>query len=254
MSGTIGHFMASDPDDPTGFSHGFLGGRLTLEQPKQGYRFSIDAPILAAHIHTQKKDVALELGTGCGIISLLVAFRHPTIRIYAVEIQPELSGMARKNIDANQMEQIVTLICKDMKAVSLADVGQPVDLVFCNPPYRRPSEGRLSGDRQRAIARHELLISLPELLKVASCCLKNGGRFITIYLAERLPELLSRLSASAMEPKKLRVVHSRPDTDAKLCIVEAVKGAGKGLRILPPLVIYEPSGAYTKEVARMLVP
>ena len=130
-------------------------GRLKVWQPRHGYRFSIDAVLLAHQVRLQSEETVLDLGTGCGIIPLILAYRHPDIISFGIEIQKELAHIAIANVDANHLQNQIRVLCRDMRRLKPEDIGGPVDLVVCNPPYHKPKSGRINPDRQRAIARHE---------------------------------------------------------------------------------------------------
>lgn len=230
----------------------FLEGALVVRQPRNGYRFSLDAPILAWHARPRPGETVLDLGAGCGIVSLVLARRHEAIRIYGVEIQEELASLAKENVSANGFGERVTIIHGDMRDLRPGWLPRPVDVVVTNPPYRRVSSGRINPDSQRAIARHEVFLSLPSLLAVVRSVLKTGGRFVMVYQAQRLSELFLEMAAAGLSPKTLISIHGRRDTGAKICLVVAVKGANPGLEIKEPLIVYEASGAYTDAVRRML--
>ena len=232
----------------------FFGGRLRIRQHRHGYRFSIDAVLLADFARPRPGDTVLDLGTGCGVIPMILACRHPRIRIRGVEIQPELAELAAANVDLNGLSGRVEVVHADMREVAASPGAGPVDLVVSNPPYRSPHSGRINPDEQRARARHEISITLPELLHAAGRLLKNGGRFATIYPPERLAELLRLMQRERIEPKRLRTVHSGRSTDAKLALVEGLKLGRPGVTVHAPLVLYEDGGGYTAEAERILAP
>ena len=238
---------------PSPFSKGtFFDGRLRVAQHQHGYRFSIDAVILADFVRPHPDDTVLDIGTGCGIIPMILAYRHPRVRIRGVEIQPDLAELAIANIDANGMAGRVEVVRGDIREIAVDPIFGPVDVVVSNPPYRRPCSGKINPDRQRALARHEIAITLPELLKAAGRLLKNGGRFVTVYPAERLTELVCRMHQEGIEPKRVRTIHSNQVSDAKLILVEGRKRGRPGVIVQAPLILYDDSGAHAPEVQRML--
>lgn len=232
----------------------FLNGRLQVRQERGGYRFSIDAVLLAHQAVQYPGPVVLDLGTGCGIIPLILASRNPSFRIFGVEIQESLAALAAANVAANGMADRITIIRGDMKTLNRPETGGPVDMVVANPPYRRVASGRMNPDRQRAIARHEIKATVNDAVQTARRMLDISGRFLTVYPAERLTELLGRMTDGGIEPKRLRTVHSRRDTAARLVLVEGNKGGRPGMTVAPPLIIYRENGDYTGEVARMFTP
>lgn len=233
----------------------FLDGRLKVCQSRHGYRFSEDAPILAFHAVPCKPDERiLDLGTGCGIMPLVTAFRYPEVRITAVEIQAELAALARNNVKENGFLSRITVIEGDFLQLPSDQIGPPMDMVISNPPYRRPHAGRISPQSQRALARHEISVSLDGLIKTMRRFLSAGGRGWIIYPVERLAELMACMQAHHLEPKYLRMIHPRRDRDARRCLLKVVKGGRPGLINGPPLVIYNADGGYSDDMGAMLRP
>jgi tRNA1Val (adenine37-N6)-methyltransferase len=229
----------------------FFDGRLCLKQPLKGYRYSIDSVILASALHPKAGDAVVDLGTGCGIIPLILAFRRSGIRIWGVELQEELAAVAEANVRENGMASRVTVFCADMRHLRPERFGAPVDMVVSNPPYRQGRSGRVNPDTQRALARHEIAITLLDLVRVGRRLLKTGGRFVTIYAAHRMAELISCMRAERIEPKRLRSIHSSHGQDAHWVLVEGRCGGKTGIAITPPLVVYGEDGNYTEEAQAM---
>lgn len=232
----------------------FLSGRLKVAQPKDGYRFSIDAALLAASVRPKAGERILDLGTGCGIIPMILAVRFPKIAIHAVEIQADLAALAEKNVYDNGMDDTVSIVNADMCDLPMGEFQPPYDWICCNPPFRRAQSGRMNPNGQKAIARHEIKIDLRRLLVAASKMLGKGGRFATIYTAERAAELISEMRLVGIEPKRLQAVHGRLEEPAKLVLVHGIRGGRPGLMVPAPLIVYEDNGTYTESVAAMLIP
>ena len=235
-------------------SDSFFNGRIQIRQDRTGYRFSIDAVLLAHHVRPRPGDRVLDLGTGCGIVPLILAFRHPDITIYGIEIQRELSDLGVFNVSNNRMLDRITILCQDMRKLKSTMIAGPVDLVVCNPPYRKSESGRLNPDHQRAVARHEIKATLPDVITAARRMLRTAGKFFVIYAAERAVELFTQMHANGIEPKMLRSIHSSRETAAKLVVVEGVRGGRPGTSIAPPLILYDEEGNYTPEVLHMFEP
>jgi tRNA1Val (adenine37-N6)-methyltransferase len=229
----------------------FFNGRIRLKQNRCGYRYSIDAVILARSVRVRPKEKVLDLGTGCGIIPVILAFSYPEIRIWGVEIQAQLALLAADNVRDNGMCSRISVLHADMRQIVPEALGGPVDLVVSNPPYYRVRSGRTNPDEQRAIARHEINMTLSDLIRCARRMLKNGGRLITIHSAERTAELLFWMRSEHIEPKRLRSIHSAPQTNAQLILVEGVKEGKPGISISSPLVVYDGKGEYSKEIKRL---
>ena len=232
----------------------FFNGRLSVRQHRAGYRYSIDAVILAACANPGPTDRIVDLGTGCGIIPMILAFRHRDVRIYGVEIQEELADIAKINMETNQMNDRVQIIKGDMKSLHHQMMDGPVDVVVSNPPYRKIDSGRINPDKMKAIARHELAITLNDVVDTAKSLLKTAGKFIVIYPAWRMTDLLTCMKQRGVEPKRLRAVHSRFGDEARLVVVEGMKGGQSGLVVESPLYIYEREDVYTFEVENMFLP
>jgi len=229
----------------------FFNGRIRLKQHRSGYRYSIDAVILANSVQPKPGETVVDLGTGCGIIPLIMAFRRPGLRIWGVELQAAMAAVAQENMRANNLTAAVTVVCADMRDVQPESVGAPVDIVVSNPPYRRSRSGRVNPDMQRALARHEIAITLADVIRVSRRLLKTGGRLNMIYTAVRSAELLCQMRAERIEPKRLRSIHSSERHAASLVLVEGIREGGPGLTIAPPLMIYAGDGSYTPEVQAM---
>lgn len=232
----------------------FFDGRLLVKQHRCGYRFSIDAVLLARYADPHAGDHVLDLGTGCGIIPLLMCHRHFDTQVVAVEIQPELAELAQLNVVENHMTAQIKVICKDLRALCLDDVCGPVDLVVSNPPYRKPHSGRINPDPERAVARHELKATLADVIETAGRLLRRSGRLVVVYAAERSTDLLVQMRSRGIEPKRLRFIHSAEASPAKLVLVQGVKGGRPTVKVDPPLVVYTAAGQYTEEVLQIFKP
>ena len=232
----------------------FFDGKIRVMQNRRGYRFSIDAVLLAYHAAPRAQEKVLDLGTGCGIIPLILASRRSDLKIFAVEIQTELAGLADSNVHQNQLQDHIQVLCTDMKLVTQKMTSGPFDLIVSNPPYHRPGSGRINPDAQRAVARHEIKASLVDVLQTTRRMLRTAGRFVTIYTAERTTDILSQMRNENIEPKLLRMIHSNRDADAGLILIEGLKGGRPGLKVAPPLFVYDEKGDYTAEMQQMFEP
>ena len=230
----------------------FLNGRLRISQSRRGYRFSIDPILLAGSIRPKAGERVLDLGTGCGIMPLILAARYPGVEIVGVEIQLELARLAQKNILANRFETAVQIRQADLRALPDGITCGPFDWVIANPPYRCVHSGRINPDEQRARARFEIETDLPQLVQAASRLLKTGGRFAAIYAAERAADLIVQLRAAGIEPKSMRGVHSRAGEPAKLILVQGAMRGRPGISMPAPLIVYASDEAYTPEVTRLM--
>lgn len=224
---------------------------IKIYQNRGGYRFSVDAVLLYTFADMRYARNIADLGTGSGIIGLLLARKYPKARVTLVELQQSLYSLAVKNIAINHLEDRVTAVLSDIR--HLKDNFEPIihDLVVSNPPFRKPTTGKLSVGRERSIARHELELKFSELAEAASYLLKAKGRFFMIYHPERLLEAVDALRLFRLEPKRIRFVHNDAGAESKIVLLEAVKEARPGLKIENPLFIYNTDGSYTAEVSAM---
>jgi tRNA1Val (adenine37-N6)-methyltransferase len=225
---------------------------LRLLQNKDGYRFALDSLLLSDFSRLKSKDRVLELGTGCGIVSLGLFQKYPEIHLVALEFQAGLVELARRNVVLNQAEDRISLVRGDIRFLPGLFRPGSFDAVVTNPPYRPLRTGRINPQSEKALARHELAVTLENLLAATRQALKKGGRFFLIYPVRRLPALLALSRQNHLEPKRLRLVQPLADRDADWVLMEAVKEGGEELKVLPVLVVYEKPGVYSPEVRVLL--
>ena len=229
-------------------------GRLVCRQHKDGYRFSVDAVLLAHFISPKPEQKILDLGAGCGVVSLVLACRWPGIHLTALELQPHLVDLIVHNIRENSFEDRMQAVAGDLRNLSGPIAPGGFDWVVCNPPYRKHGTGRRNPGEEEALARHEINADLHAVLRAASYAVRTRGRVALVYPASRAAGLIAELKSENFEPKRLQVVHSYPESPGKLVLVEAVKNGGEELTILPPFYVYkEPGGDYSEEMARCYV-
>lgn len=224
---------------------------IRVYQHRYGYRFSVDALLLYSFVNVRHAFEIADLGAGCGIIGLLLARKYREARVLLVELQERLYRLARKNVGLNGLEERVTVVLSDVNDVVEKLGGMSCDLVVSNPPFRKPATGRISPGEERAVARHEIMLRLTDLLESASRLLRARGRFFMIYHPERLMELMDTLRVNRLEPKRVRFVHNDPSAVSKMVLVEAVKNGRPGIRVEKPLFIYREDHSYTPEVEEM---
>lgn len=212
----------------------FMHGRLRLIQSKCGYRFSIDAVLLSHFVTTRINDRVVDFGTGCGIIPLILLMTRPIAHVLGLEIQPDLARQAARNAALNGFGGRMSVVVSDIRRIPIAMLS--ADVVICNPPYRQVSSGRINPNPQRAIARHEILMSLDDILRAAKRILRSGGRVALIYPAGRIGDMVTKMRAHGLEPKRIRFVHPDGVSESKLVMVEGCAGGRRGLKVLPPLL------------------
>ena len=220
----------------------FYLGRILVLQKKRGYRFSIDAPLLADFIQTKPSDEALELGAGSGIISLLLSIK-PFKHITAVEIQDSLADLARRNVKINKLEKKISVIQEDLLQYQ---PGQKYDVIFSNPPYIRKGEGHLSLSEERSVARHELKCDIFAVMRKTAELLHEKGRACFIFQAKRRSDLYRAVEESGLMIDSVRFIHPREGRPPNLFLVSC-NFSFRQETVLPPFVLYDKKGAYTPE-------
>ncbi len=224
----------------------FYKGRVLVRPKKDGYRFAVDAPLLADFVRTKPGERLLELGTGSGIIALLLG-RRPFARLTALEIQPSLASLARRNIRLNGLQDRVSVIRADFRRYR---PSRRFDVVFSNPPYIRKGTGFLSSSPQKSIAKHEIKCDILGVMEEASRCLKRGGRAYFVYPAGRAADFAAAALTNGLFPRRRRFVLPRPGEPASLFLAECRHERGP-LRTLAPLVLRDAANHDTPEARRI---
>ncbi|WP_176761144.1 tRNA1(Val) (adenine(37)-N6)-methyltransferase [Desulforhopalus singaporensis] len=232
-----------------------FNGRVILYQHRDGYRFSMD-PVLLAHFAEVKKDGrVLDLGTGCGVIALILAYRYnrELYRVSAIEVQQGLATLARENFKANRKFNCLGEVFRgDIRSIKQFVDAESYDMITCNPPFYTEGQGRQSVEEEARLARHQQSGGLRDFLVAARFALTNRGCGYFIYPAEQTASLISEASSLGFGVKKIRFVYSYPaiTRPAQLVMIKCVKNGRKDCVVLDPLYIYrEKNGPYTQEVA-----
>jgi tRNA1Val (adenine37-N6)-methyltransferase len=229
-----------------------LDGSITLIQPKHGYRFSVEAILLGRFARARTRERVLELGAGCGVVSIMIAALYRPREVVAIEIQQPLAAMIPRNAEANSLES-VKAICADLRQRKIARVeSASFDLVVANPPYRAAGSGRENPDRSRSVARGERATALLDFVAAARRYARTGGRVAFVFTARRSAELISAMRSKQLEPKRIRFVHPQVARPASVMLIEARVGGGIEVAIEPPLILYDRPGIYTPEARAML--
>ena len=207
---------------------------LRIIQPRFGYRFSLD-PLLLSDFAPTGQTAILDLGTGCGVIALVMARKNLQATVTAVEVSPLMAEIARRNVADNKLSDRITVIEADILQISGEYSADSFDLVMGNPPYRRQGEGRISPKKGRDIARHESSATLADFITIARKMIKPGGSICFIYHPERLAELLAMAIQLKLSPSRLQMVHGDISLPARMFMIELLKGKRKALEVLPPI-------------------
>ena len=225
-----------------------LGG-LHIWQDSREFCFGIDAVLLSAFAEIKQGDAVLDLCSGNGIIPVLLAGKTKAALVCGIEINAVQAALFRRSVEENGLSHVLPLEGNIKDAAKLT-AGKRFDVVTCNPPYI--AAGQIVNPREgKAIARHEILCDLDLVLSTAAARLRFGGRFYMVHRPDRLTEILEKMRAHRLEPKRLRMVHAQPEKPARLILVEGTLGGGTFLHVLPPLIIYKANGSYTDEVLKM---
>ncbi len=206
-------------------------------QAADGFRFGADAVLLSDFAQIRQGEKTLDLGTGSGIIPILLAAKTKGEHFYGLEIQGLCVEIAKRSVEYNGLEERISIVEGDIKNASEIFGTGCMDVVVSNPPYMTAKHGRRSAEYSKYIARHEVLCTFEDVAREASRVLRDHGRAYIIHRPFRLTELMLTLTAHALEPKRLRFVHSRADKEPSVVMIEALKGANRGLRVDKPLII-----------------
>lgn len=222
---------------------------LKLIQNKKGFCFGVDSVLLSDFAKEIKSNcVVLDIGTGTGIIGLLLCKKTNLRKIYGIEIQKDVADLAKRNVLINQLENKFEIIHCDINHIFEHLEPSSIDCIVTNPPYKKANTGIQNEDERQMISRHEVKCTLEDIIKNASKLLKDKGEFYMVHRAERLVDIMSILRQYRLEPKNIRFVHSKPAEKPNLILVKAVKYANPFLKIDKPLVIYDEDGNYTEEI------
>jgi tRNA1Val (adenine37-N6)-methyltransferase len=211
--------------------------QLKIIQDKNQYRFSTDSVILANFVNTKNREKILDLGTGCGIIPLLIYNPDKYNSIYAVEIQEKLADIAQRNVILNHLENNIFIIKGDMKNLKKQFPGESFDVITVNPPYIPAGKGKTSANNEQLLARHEINITFEKLLSISSYLLKKRGRFYLVYRADNLIPVIVALKKFRLEPKILKFVYTIKNNNARRFLLEARKEGGPELKVPAPLFL-----------------
>jgi tRNA1Val (adenine37-N6)-methyltransferase len=216
----------------------FFSGKLQIIQKEKGYRFSIDAVLLSQFIKILKNERVIDLGTGCGILPLVLSQTTKAHSFVGIEIQKGLAECAKKNVVLNHLEDRISILKEDFRKLKEVFPPGSFDVVLSNPPYRKYRTGRINPSMEKAIARHEIKGTLEDLISIASYLLPTKGRCYLIFPALRTVDLLVSLRDGKLEPKRLQFVHPRSGKEAKFILTESIKASGVELKLMAPLILH----------------
>ena len=211
---------------------------LKIIQASDSYRFSVDSILLLNFIRVKNYEKIIDLGTGSGIIPLLLFGKRKGLSIYGVEIQKDLADMARRSVELNKLQNGITIIQEDFRNLKNIFKNQQFDVVVSNPPYISLRQGKINPSSSRAIARHEIKGDLEDIISVSNYLLKNKGKIYLIYRSTKLIKLILTLRKYGIEPKVIKFIHPRLGENANLVLLEGIKGGKEDLKTEYPVFQY----------------
>lgn len=217
-------------------------------QKKDGFCFGMDAVLLSGFAAVKPGEKAIDLGTGTGIIPILLEAKYEGEHYTGVEIQDEVAEMAARSVALNHLEEKVSIVKGDIKEASRLFGAASFDVVTSNPPYMNDAHGLKNPDLPKAIARHEVLCTLDDVAREAAKLLRPGGRFYMVHRPHRLIEIITALTKYKLEPKRMKMVHPFVDKEANMVLIEAVRGGKSMIKVEAPIVVYREPGVYTQEI------
>lgn len=220
---------------------------LKIIQNPAYFCFGMDAVLLSGFAVIKKEEYTVDIGTGTGIIPLLLSAKTAGKYFTGIEIQEYMADMAKRSVVLNRLEERIAIIHADIKHYDAIESGS-VDVVTSNPPYMQEFHGIKNIEDSVAIARHEIKCNLNDILYKTSKMLKNGGRMYMVHRPHRIVDIICKMRKYGLEPKRLRFVHPFIDKEANMALIEARKGTGVWLKLEPPLIVYESAGKYTQEI------
>lgn len=213
------------------------------------HRFNTDTILLAQFSMPRKGEICADFGTGCGTIPLLWCARSSPKRVYAVELQEDACGMARRSVEQNGWEERITVVCGDITSLpKTKSVPHGLDQIACNPPYKPMGTGVRNPHEGKSIARHEVACSFAEIAASAAALLRWGGRFCFCLRPERLCDAMVTLRSAGLEPKRLRFVQQRAGKAPFLFLMQANRGGKPGLQTEPVLLVENSNGGFSSEM------
>lgn len=228
-----------------------IKGYRIIQDPKK-YCFTSDAVLLSSFARARRGDVVCDFCSGSGVVGTLLYAKNPGIKkIYAVEIQEALADMARRSALLNGLSDIIEVVYAPVQRAEEILGRGFADAVVCNPPYYKGNTDMKSESEEIALAKHEIAVTIPELMRAARSVLRFGGKFYIVHQAERAAEVMHHMILNRIEPKVFQAVHARADRECHLVLIEGICGAKSGLKITKPLYILDNNNQYTEEAKKI---
>lgn len=223
------------------------GGYRIIQNTKK-FCFGMDAVLLSDFARVRPNGRVLDLGTGTGVLPILLAAKTEAEHFTGLEIQADMAEMARRSVALNGLEQKIDIVTGDIKEASKRFGGASFDVVVCNPPYMESSHGLKNPEDAKAIARHEVLCGLEDVIRESAAVLRSGGAFYMVHRPRRLVDIVRLMVQYRIEPKRIRFVHPYEKAEANMVLLEGIRGGGRQLRVEAPLIVYREPGVYTDEI------
>lgn len=228
-------------------------GYYVIQNPEK-FCFGMDAVLLSGFAKIKKGQRVLDMGTGTGIIPVLLRAKTPGEHFTGLEIQEECAEMARRSVTYNNLEQDIDIVCGDIKEAAEIFGAASFHAVTCNPPYMIGQHGLQNPYMPKAIARHEILCTLEDVVSQTSRVLKDRGHFYMVHRPFRLAEIFQVLTKYKLEPKRMQLVYPFADREPNMVLIEALKGGNSRITVERPLIVYEKPGVYTEDILRIYGP
>lgn len=222
-------------------------GFKIIQNPKK-FCFGMDAVLLSGFARAKAGENVLDIGTGTGIIPILMAAKTKGRHFTGLEIQHESAEMAMRSVEYNHLEERISIVEGDIREAGKLFAPASFDVVTSNPPYMVANHGLVNPDNAKMIARHEVCCTLEDILSQTARLLKNGGKFYMVHRPFRLAEIFCTLVKHDLEPKRMRLVYPYVDKEPNMVLVEALKGGNSRITCEPPLIVYKEQGVYTEEI------
>ena len=225
-------------------------GYYVIQDPDK-FCFGMDAVLLSGFAHVRKGEKVLDMGTGTGIIPILLEAKTEGEHFTGLEIQEESADMARRSVALNDLQDRIDIVTGDIKEADQIFPAASFDCITCNPPYMIGQHGLRNPDMPKAIARHEVLCNLEDVVSQASKVLKERGRFYMVHRPFRLAEIMNVLTKYRLEPKRMQLVYPYIDREPNMVLIEALKGGNSRVTVEPPLIVYKEPGVYTENILKI---
>lgn len=222
---------------------------LKIIQNDKFFKYGIDAVLLSNFVKTNKKNLkVVDLGTGTGIISILLTAKIDVDKIYSIEIQEQVAEMAKRSVELNNLTETIDVLNIDLKEIDKYIKGNSIDIIVTNPPYQKNNSGLQNKIEEKKISRHEIYCNIEDICKKSTYLLKDKGEIYMVHRPERLVDVIYNLRKYSLEPKEIRYIQSNIESAPVLFLVKAVKNGGCFFKTLKPLVVYNENGEYTREL------